>query len=318
MVKPFVYLTALKQSSNYNLSTLIDDSKLSVPLIGGENWQPNNFDKKYHDLVPLSKALWNSYNIASARLGMELGYDLIEDTFKNLGITEPLSRYPSVFVGSFEMTPIEVAQAYQTIASGGFFSPLSAVREVKSLEREMSFSIPNKKEQRFRSEPKYLLKFILQQTFERGTARGFSQSKIEKWRAGGKTGTSDEQRDSWFAGYAGDYLALVWLGFDDNRKSPLTGRSGALQVWKKIINRLDPQGSDFRKPSRIEYEWIDVNDGLLSGKECEGSFFAPFVSGTQPKVIPEERKKCRVNRVTYSSKILNKIKEALDLSLIHI
>lgn len=312
LVKPFVYLTALKQSSNYNLSTLIDDSKLSVPLFGGENWEPNNFDKKYHDLVPLSKALWNSYNIASARLGMELGYDLIEDTFKNLGITKPLSRYPSVFVGSYEMTPIEVAQAYQTIASGGFFSPLSAVREVKSLEREMSLSFPYKMEQRFRPEPMYLLQFILQQTFERGTARGFSQDKIEKWKAGGKTGTSDEQRDSWFAGYAGDYLVIIWLGFDDNRKSPLTGRSGALKVWKKLISQLDPQAPTIRKPSKIEYEWVDLNDGLLSGKDCKGSFFAPFIKGTQPKVIPEDRKKCRVSDNSYSSKIINKIREAID------
>ena len=312
LIKPLVYLSALNQHDKYNLSTLIDDTKLLVPISREENWEPTNFDKKYHGLVPLHKALWDSYNIASARLGMELGYDSIQDTFNNLGIKNKLPHYPSVFVGSFEMTPIEAIQAYQTIASGGFFSPLSAVREVKSSEGEMSISFPFKIEQRFRPEPIYLLQFILKQTFERGTARGYSKNKIEKWNLGGKTGTSDDQRDSWFVGYAGDYLALVWLGFDDNRKSPLTGRSGALQVWKKIINQLDPEGTDFRKPSRIEYEWIDVNDGLLSGKGCEGSFFAPFVSGTQPKVIPEERKKCRVNRVTYSSKILNKIKEAID------
>ena len=201
---------------------------------------------------------------------------------------------------------------YETEASGGFFSPLSAVREVKSLEREMSLSFPYKIEQRFRSEPIYLLKFILQQTFERGTARGFSQSKIEKWRAGGKTGTSDEQRDSWFAGYAGDYLVIIWLGFDDNRKSPLTGRSGALKVWKKLISQLDPQASTIRKPSKIEYEWVDINDGLLSGKDCKGSFFAPFIKGTQPKIIPEDRKKCRVSDNSYSSKIINKIRKAID------
>ena len=86
------------------------------------------------------------------------------------------------------------------------------------------------------------------------------------------------------------------MGFDDNRKSPLTGRSGALQVWKKLITQLDPHASDLRTPSRIEYEWVDINDGLLSGKECRNSFLAPFIRGTQPKVIPEERKKCRVSR----------------------
>ena len=225
-----------------------------------------------------------------------MGYDSIQDTFSNLGIEKNLPHYPSVFVGSFEMTPIEAIQAYQTIASGGFFAPLNAVREVKNLEGQISLSFPYKIEQRFRTEPVYLLQFILKQTFVRGTAKGFSDRKIEKWKVGGKTGTSDDQRDSWFIGYAGDYLALIWLGFDDNRKSPLTGRSGALQVWKKLITQLDPNASDLRTPSRIEYEWVDINDGLLSGKECRNSFLAPFIRGTQPKVIPEERKKCRVSR----------------------
>lgn len=311
LIKPFIYLTALKQYDKYTLSTLIDDTKLSVPISRVENWEPSNFDKKYHGLVPLHKALWDSYNIASARLGIELGYDSIQDTFSNLGIKKNLPHYPSVFLGSFEMTPIEAIQAYQTLASGGFFAPINSVREVKSLEGQMSMSFPYKIEQRFRPEPVYLLHFILKQTFVRGTARGYSKRKIEKWKVGGKTGTSDDQRDSWFIGYAGDYLALVWLGFDDNRKSPLTGRSGALQVWKKLMNQLDPQASDFRKPSRIEYEWVDINDGLLSGQECKNSFLAPFIKGTQPKVIPEERKKCRVSKTLTPLKIIKKIKDVM-------
>ena len=312
LIKPFVYLTALRQHNKYNLSTIIDDTKLSVPISGSEVWEPSNFDKKYHGLVPLHKALWDSYNIASARLGIELGYDSIQDTFSNLGIEKNLPHYPSVFVGSFEMTPIEAIQAYQTIASGGFFAPLNAVREVKNLEGQMSLSFPYKIEQRFRTEPVYLLQFILKQTFVRGTARGFSNRKIEKWKVGGKTGTSDDQRDSWFIGYAGDYLALIWLGFDDNRKSPLTGRSGALQVWKKLITQLDPNASDLRTPSRIEYEWVDINDGLLSDKECRNSFLAPFIRGTQTKVVSEERKKCRVSRKISPSKIISKIREVID------
>ena len=311
LVKPFIYLTALREYKSYNLSTLIDDSKLSVQLHGGDKWEPSNFDKKYHGLVPLHKALWDSYNIASTRLGLELGYDLIEESFKDLGIIKAPPHYPSVFVGSFEMSPFDAIQAYQTIASGGFFSPISAVREVRSLKKGMTESFPYKTVQKFRPEPIYLLQFILKQTFERGTARGYSDQQIKKWRVGGKTGTSDEQRDSWFAGYAGDYLVLVWLGFDDNRKSPLTGRSGALQVWKKLINQLDPVANDFRKPSRIEYEWVDINDGLLSGKDCVNSFLAPFIKGTKPKVIPVERKQCRVNENSNSSKVLSKIRKAI-------
>ena len=152
----------------------------------------------------------------------------------------------------------------------------------------------------------------MKQTFLRGTARGFPLKVIERWNTGGKTGTSDDQRDSWFVGYAGDYLMLVWLGFDDNRKSLLTGRSGALQVWKKFMSTLDPQASEVRKPSRIKYEWVDHGDGLLSGEKCKGSLLIPFISGTEPTFLPDNRKKCRINEESYASKVVKKIKEAVQ------
>ena len=313
LVKPFIYLSALQHYSKYNLSTLLDDSKLSVSLPGGKLWEPNNFDKKFHGNIPLHVALSESYNVATTRLGMDLGYSVVQETFTKLGIKKKIPKYPSIFVGSFEMTPLEAIQAYQTIASEGFYSPLNSIRTVESSEDVLSLSYPYKVEQRFRPEPIYLLKFVLKQTFISGTARGFSSRVIEKWKTGGKTGTSDDQRDSWFVGYAGNYLMLVWLGFDDNRKSPLTGRTGALQVWKNFMSRLDPIAYEVRKPSRIRYEWVDVKDGLLSGESCKGSILIPFVEGTEPEMIPQNRKKCRISEESYTTKVLNKIKEAIEV-----
>lgn len=313
LVKPFIYLSALQHYSKYNLSTLLDDSKLSVSLPGGKLWEPNNFDKKFHGNIPLHVALSESYNVATTRLGMDLGYSVVQETFTKLGIKKKIPKYPSIFVGSFEMTPLEVIQAYQTIASEGFYSPLNSIRTVESSEDVLSLSYPYKVEQRFRPEPIYLLKFVLKQTFISGTARGFSSRVIEKWKTGGKTGTSDDQRDSWFVGYAGNYLMVVWLGFDDNRKSPLTGRSGALQVWKNFMSRLDPIAYEVRKPSRIRYEWVDAKDGLLSGKRCKRSILIPFVEGTEPEMIPQNRKKCRISEESYTAKVLNKIKEAIEV-----
>ena len=313
LVKPFIYLSALQHYSKYNLSTLLDDSKLSVSLPGGKLWEPNNFDKKFHGNIPLHVALSKSYNVATTRLGMDLGYSVVQETFTKLGIKKKIPKYPSIFVGSFEMTPLEVIQAYQTIASEGFYSPLNSIRTVESSEDVLSLSYPYKVEQRFRPEPIYLLKFVLKQTFISGTARGFSSRVIEKWKTGGKTGTSDDQRDSWFVGYAGNYLMVVWLGFDDNRKSPLTGRSGALQVWKNFMSRLDPIAYEVRKPSRIRYEWVDAKDGLLSGKRCKRSILIPFVEGTEPEMIPQNRKKCRISDESYTAKVLNKIKEAIEV-----
>jgi len=313
LVKPFIYLSALQHYTKYNLSTLLDDSKLSVSLPGSKLWEPNNFDKKFHGNVPLHVALSESYNVATTRLGMDLGYSVVQETFTKLGIEKKIPKYPSIFVGSFEMTPLEAIQAYQTIASEGFYSPLNSIRTVESSGDVLSLSYPYKVEQRFRPEPIYLLKFVLKQTFISGTARGFSSRVIEKWKTGGKTGTSDDQRDSWFAGYAGNYLMVVWLGFDDNRKSPLTGRTGALQVWKNFMSRLDPIAYEVRKPSRIRYEWVDVKDGLLSGERCKGSILIPFVEGTEPEMIPQNRKKCRISEESYTTKVLNKIKEAIEV-----
>ena len=313
LVKPFIYLSALQHYTKYNLSTLLDDSKLSVSLPGSKLWEPNNFDKKFHGNVPLHVALSESYNVATTRLGMDLGYSVVQETFAKLGIEKKIPKYPSIFVGSFEMTPLEAIQAYQTIASEGFYSPLNSIRTVESSGDVLSLSYPYKVEQRFRPEPIYLLKFVLKQTFISGTARGFSSRVIEKWKTGGKTGTSDDQRDSWFVGYAGNYLMVVWLGFDDNRKSPLTGRTGALQVWKNFMSRLDPIAYEVRKPSRIRYEWVDIKDGLLSGERCKGSILIPFVEGTEPEMIPQNRKKCRISEESYTTKVLNKIKEAIEV-----
>lgn len=314
LIKPFIYLAALEQFNKYNLATTLDDSKLSVSLSNVNTWEPNNFDKKFHGEVPLFVALSESYNVATTRLGLDLGYKKVQATFNKLGIDKKIPNYPSIFVGSFEMSPLEAIRAYQTIASEGFHSSLNSVRKVESSEDVLSLSYPYQLEQRFRPEPIYLLKFVLRQSFISGTARGYSSKVIDKWKTGGKTGTSDDQRDSWFVGYAGNYLMVVWLGFDDNRQSNLTGRSGALEVWKNFMNRLDPLAYEVRKPSRVEYEWIDMKDGKLSGKACNNSVLVPFIKGTVPKTIPRTRKKCRITQESYSTKVINKLKEAIEVN----
>ena len=312
LIKPFIYLTALEEKEKYHLSTILDDSALSVDLDNGEVWEPNNFDKKFHGEVPLYLALSESYNIATTRLGMEIGYSKLNKTFDKLGIKRNIKEYPSLFVGAFELTPFEAIQAYQTIASNGFSSPLSSIRSVENENKDLSFSYPLQIEQKFRNEPIFLLKFALQQTFIDGTARGYSKNIINKWNVGGKTGTSDDQRDSWFVGYAGEYLALIWLGFDDNRKSPLTGRTGALQVWKKLMNDLDPLSLSLKQPSKVKFEWIDSADGLLSGRGCKASIQIPYIIGTEPDYLPLNRRKCRGQDISYKSKVVSKIKEVIE------
>ena len=311
LVKPFIYLTALNKYDEYTLTTILDDSKLSVES-GGEIWEPNNFDKQYHGKIPLHVALWQSYNIASARLGMELGYDSVQETFSKLGINKTIERYPSLFIGSFEMSPFDAIQSYQVIAADGFYSPLRSIRDIKDLKGEIDLSYPYKIEQRIRPEPLHLLKFAMKQTFISGTARGYPRKKIESWQAGGKTGTSDDQRDSWFVGFAGDLLVLVWLGFDDNRPTPLTGRSGALEVWKNFIDDIQPtavQGNNF---PRIKYVWVDKKDGLLSGEKCRNSLLVPFINGTEPNTIPGVRSRCATKPERNTSDVMQKLRKVFE------
>ena len=311
LVKPFIYLTALNKYDQYTLSTILDDSKLSFES-GGEIWEPNNFDKKYHGNIPLHVALWQSYNIASARLGMELGYDSVQETFSKLGISKTIERYPSLFIGSFEMSPFDAIQSYQVIAADGFYSPLRSIRDIQDLRGEIDLSYPYKIEQRIRPEPLHLLKFAMKQTFISGTARGYPRKKIESWQAGGKTGTSDDQRDSWFVGFAGDILVLVWLGFDDNRPTPLTGRSGALEVWKNFIDDIQPttvKGNNF---SRIKYVWVDKKDGLLSGEKCKNSLLVPFINGTEPNTIPAVRNRCATKPEKNTSDVMQKLRKVFE------
>ena len=312
LVKPFIYLTALDQYNDYNLTTLLDDSKLSL-MSGGKLWEPDNFDKKFHGDIPLHVALWQSYNIASARLGLDVGYEAVEKMFLNLGITKDVPNYPSLFIGSFELSPYQAIQAYQTIASDGFYSPLRSIRQIKDTEGKIEFSYPYSIDQTIRPEPVALLKFAMQQTFERGTARGYSKKQIQLWNAGGKTGTSDDQRDSWFVGFAGELLVLVWLGFDDNRQTPLTGRTGAFQVWKNFINDIKPVKTTQSSLPRINYVWTDIGDGLRSGKKCKNSILIPFIEGTEPNKIPDVRRECSSKIESSRNTVMDKLKEVFEV-----
>ena len=311
LVKPFIYLTALNKYDKYSLTTILDDSKLSIKS-GGEIWEPNNFDKKFHGKIPLHVALWQSYNIASARLGMQLGYDSVQETFNKLGISKSIERYPSLFIGSFEMSPFDAIQSYQVIAADGFYSPLRSIRDIKDLKGDIDLSYPYKIEQRIRPEPVHLLKFAMKQTFVSGTARGYPRKNIESWQAGGKTGTSDDQRDSWFVGFAGELLVLVWLGFDDNRPTPLTGRSGALEVWKNFINDVQPSSVERNSFPRIKYIWTDKKDGLVSGEKCKNSLLVPFIIGTEPTRIPSVRSKCAAKLKRKQSDVMQKLKKVFE------
>ncbi len=282
LIKPAVYLTALESPQQYTLATLLDDAPVSVQGADGSLWEPQNFDKKAHGEIPLHIALAQSYNQATARLGMTIGLDNVIDTLARLGVDQELQAVPSLLLGAVEMSPLEVSVMYQTIAASGFHSPLRAIREVMDGQAQPLRRYPLEVEQKFTGDVIHLLQYGLLEVMREGTGRSVYNGMPATLNVAGKTGTSDEQRDSWFAGFGGDHLAVAWVGRDDNGETPLTGSSGALPVWRRLIAGLNERSVVFSRPAGVEYHWIDDKTGLLSKEACQGARYLPFIAGSQP------------------------------------
>jgi len=282
LVKPAVYLTALEQPSNYTLTSFIDDVAVSLKQRSGEFWQPNNYDKKEHGAVPLHTALSHSYNLATVNLGMELKVHNVKRTLEKLGISRPIKPYPSLLLGTLALSPIEVAQMYQTLAGDGFFTYLRSIQSVTSNDHSALQRYPLTVQQVADPSAVYLVNTVLQEVMREGTGRSAYRYFPEEYSLAGKTGTTDELKDSWFAGFSGDYLAVVWLGRDDNKPSKLTGASGALQVWSSVMKDISKEPVALTLPKDVAFSWVD-SDGLLADELCDNAVQYPFIKGSSPE-----------------------------------
>lgn len=282
LLKPAIYLTALAEPSRYTLVTPIDDGPFVWKSRGAPDWEPENYDKTFHGTVPLRAALAQSYNVATARLGTELGVEKVLATVKRLGVERELKPYASMLLGAAEMSPLEVAQMYQTVASGGFRAPLRAIREVTTQDGRPLRRYPIAVEQAFAPEPMHLLAVAMQGIVREGTAQSLSNWLPPEIAVAGKTGTTDEQRDAWFAGFTGDRLGIVWIGYDDNRAARLSGAGAAMPVWGELMAGLDPEPLVLQKPEGIENVLIDPGSGLRADFACAGAIELPFVLGSAP------------------------------------
>jgi penicillin-binding protein 1B len=282
LIKPIVYLTALQRPQQYTLATLLDDGPLLLKQAGTGDWEPQNYDKQSHGQVPLRTALANSYNLSTVRLGLSLGIAPVMDNLKCLGIDRELPVFAASLLGANALSPLEVTQAYQTIAAGGFRTPLRAIREVLTTDGEPLQRYALEVEQVIDPASLYLLTVALQDVVREGTARGLAARLPSELQVAGKTGTSDDFRDSWFAGFTGDHLAVVWVGRDDDQPTGLTGAVGAMTVWGDMMAKLDPEPLILPEPENIERVWIDPASGLLSDSGCPDAIELPFVAGSAP------------------------------------
>lgn len=282
LIKPAIYLAALERPSQYSLTSLLEDEPFSIKGANGQVWSPQNFDRKAHGTIYLYQGLVNSYNLSTARLGMELGVPTVLKTLERLGVEHNWPAYPSMLLGAGGLSPLEVAGMYQTLANGGFNTPLRGIRNVLTADGEPLKRYPFQIQQRFDSGAIYLLQHAMQRTMAEGTGRSVYSQLPRSLRLAGKTGTSNDSRDSWFAGFSQDVLAVVWLGRDDNGPTPLTGASGALQVWTDFMRRADPLPLDMPLPGNVTQAWIDPMDARGADPSCPGAVQMPYIRGSEP------------------------------------
>jgi penicillin-binding protein 1B len=270
LIKPVVFLTALAQPERYHLGSLLLDERYEWINKQGQRWVPKNYDRKSHGQVSLQDVLTHSYNQATVRLGMDIGVKEVIYTMKSLGLVRDVAPFPALLLGSVSLTPYEVSSLYQTIASGGYLMPLRAIRAVTTAEGEPLTRYGMKLQSALDPASVYLLQLALQRTVEQGSGR-YAKQQLPHLQLAGKTGTTNDQRDSWFAGFSGDKTTVVWVGRDDNGVTPLTGSSGALRVWTAIMDRIAVAPVQLRAPRSVINTAYDPVTGQLFNAPC-GSY----------------------------------------------
>ena len=276
LVKPAVYLAAL-ETGRYNAATLLEDAPIALKLTDGSVWAPQNFEHQTYGRVPMARALAESMNLASVRLGLDVGLPRVADTLQRLGLETRPALNPSLLLGSVEMTPLEVVQVYTALANGGFRARLRAVRAVLDEQGRPLKSFKVQVEAAAQPAAVYQLDRMLTLVTTLGTARDVSAHLPRGTVVAGKTGTSSDTRDSWFAGFTGSYLSVVWVGYDDNHATGLTGALGAMPVWADTLAKLKSVSFEPVPPELVEDRWIGFSDGLETSPACSADAVAVSV-----------------------------------------
>lgn len=282
LAKPFVYLTALQQPQQFNLQTILPDEPVSITLPSRDVWEPHNYDRQTHGPQPLYMALAQSLNLPTIALGMQVGPANVLKTMQAAGYSGNVLPVPSILLGTVDAAPVEVAQMYATLAASGYQSPLSAIREVETKEGQPLSRFPIKVKQTLPEGPVYLDTWAMRQVMTLGTGRSAYNVISPSTILAGKSGTTDEMRDAWFAGFGADRVAVVWVGRDDFRPMGLTGSAGALPIWSKVMRDINVRGLDPTPPADVEEQLTDPATGLKADESCTGAIQVPYIRGYAP------------------------------------
>ncbi|WP_193149757.1 bifunctional glycosyl transferase/transpeptidase [Enterobacter hormaechei] len=265
LAKPATYLTALSQPNLYRLNTWIADAPISLRQPNGQVWSPQNDDRQFSGQVMLVDALTRSMNVPTVNLGMALGLPAITDTWQKLGVPkDQLNPVPAMILGALNLTPIEVAQAFQTIASGGNRAPLSALRSVIAEDGSVLYQSFPQAERAVPAQAAYMTLWTMQQVVQRGTGRQLG-AKYPGLHLAGKTGTTNNNVDTWFAGIDGREVVITWVGRDNNQPTKLYGASGAMSIYQRYLANQSPVPLNLVAPEDIVDMGVDASGNFICG-----------------------------------------------------
>ncbi|CAM3748028.1 bifunctional glycosyl transferase/transpeptidase [Klebsiella variicola] len=281
LAKPATYLTALSQPNQYRLNTWIADAPVTIRLSNGQTWSPQNDDRRFSGQVMLVDALTRSMNVPTVNLGMALGLPAVVDTWTKLGAPkDQLNAVPAMLLGALNLTPIEVAQAFQTIASGGNRATLSALRSVIAEDGTVLYQSYPQAERAVPAQAAYMTLWTMQQVVQRGTGRQLG-AKYPGLHLAGKTGTTNNNVDTWFAGIDGSQVTITWVGRDNNQPTKLYGASGAMSIYQRYLANQTPTPLALTAPEDVVDMGVDSNGNLV----CSGGVRSLPVWTTQPDAL---------------------------------
>lgn len=288
LFKPFVYVTAMdpaRRSEALTASTVLDDSPISVQA-GAAVWKPQNYDNRFHGRVSVREALAHSYNIPAVRAAINAGVPNVIKTAANIGVESRLEAYPSVSLGSFEVTPLEIAFAYSVFANLGVKAEPVSILAVVTRDGQIKESRNVKMKRVAPASVCYVMNDVLKDVFNYGTAAR-ARSLGFKHEYAGKTGTTSNYRDAWFIGYSPRVLSLVWIGFDDGHSTRLAGGDACLPIWTRHMNRIDGLVADvdWKRPDDVTEREIDPESGMLATTYCPVTRTETYVAGTEPQSV---------------------------------
>lgn len=279
LIKPFVYATALAPNSQFTLATPLKDQPITLKSEQGKTWSPQNFDKKFSGQVPLLTALKKSMNVPTVNLGIAVGVDAVATTLAKSGWQEPLNEYPSMLLGAVNGSPLMVAQVYQTLADSGIYRKLTTVTAVLDADKNPLPVTRLPKEQAISPDTDFLIQYAMQQVVNTGTATRLGNAFPGVGLAG-KTGTSNDSRDSWFAGFDERNVAAIWVGRDDNGKTSLYGSSGAMAVYLAFLKERPPISLRSIQVNGVVKGFFDRDTGVAKESDCSNVDALPALTAT--------------------------------------